>query len=183
MIFISEVNSVSIYDKNEPVKSLNQLINQANFIPKTATILGVSKVDESQRKSLVHKNKFKINFNVDNLPYGTRINQDWELLLYNEGGFFNKHRDRQLNPNHKYTALLYPKSTHTGGELVLEDDISTTLIESSKILNWTLVIFPIDLQHESLQVKSGIKYVFKSSIFIDEIDIVECKRDHDQLSD
>lgn len=183
MIFISEVDSVSIYNKNESVNNLNQLTNQVNFIPKTTTILGVSKIDETQRKSLVHKDKFKINLNLNNLPYGIKLNQEWELLLYNEKGFFNKHRDRQLNQNHKYTALLYPKSTHKGGELILEDEFSTTIIESSKMLNWTLVIFPINLQHESLPVKSGIKYLFKSSIFIDEKVILEDKNDQDQLYD
>lgn len=183
MIFIGKVNDVRVYKSNNFKEKFNITSDVNNFIPKTATVSGISLVDETKRKSLVHKDKFKIMINDDSIPYGISFDQEWELLAYTENGFFNKHHDRQLNKNHKFTALLYPKSNHSGGELILEDDDSITIFESSKINNWTLVIFPISMNHESLPVKSGIKYVFKSPIFVDDEYNIIMKNDDNSLAD
>lgn len=184
MIFIGGVGHVNILTVNgNLIPSPLYMKDLTNFLPKSATVLGVKTIDETKRKCLVHKDKFKIDFHTYYLPYGIDFNQEWELLAYTEGGFFGKHVDRQVNPNHKYTALLYPKCTHTGGELILEDEFSSTVFESFKLKDWILVIFPISMQHESLMVKSGIKYVFKTQIFIDIPYIVSLKENENNLMD
>jgi len=186
MIFISECTQANVYSVSR--KSIKNIKNLENFTPKTATVNGVAIVDETQRNCLVHHDNFFLDLNFDHHDMNFNLlNTQFELLGYPIGGFFNVHRDRQRDAKHKYTILVYPKSTYTGGDLILKDSLenatSVTVIETSKFTTWMVVIFSIDLYHESKEVISGSKYVFKSEIYVNENSLREEKYEDSQLAD
>jgi hypothetical protein len=140
-------------------------LDLSQFVTKTITKSGEVTVDEEERKSLVNINKFKLKIYADEpLPFSINLDDnDWELLAYEEGGFFNKHKDRKRFEAHKYTALLYIPSNYTGGEITFYDKPQVQYVLND-IDRPYLLIFDINMPHESLPVTSGIKYVFKTAV-------------------
>lgn len=182
MIYITEIENVKISNNNYQQVTSSYLTNSNNFVQKTITINGIQTVDMTKRNCKIHKDKFMLDFMIK-IPYEFKFNERWELLSYQKDGFFDKHKDKQIKNNHRFTALLYPKSLYTGGELILYGDISTIVINSSINNGWYLIIFPIDMEHESLPVLSGLKYVFKTEVMYDEDEAKELKYENEQLCD
>lgn len=161
MIFTADCTNFEI--KNETIESS---IDLSNFIPKTITLNGEAIIDENERKCVVNTKKFKLNFQTsDHLPNGINLeDNEWELLAYEEGGFFNKHTDRKRSPDHKYTALLYIQSNYTGGEMIIYNGYSQTEFIFENIDRPVLLIFDINMIHESRPVISGVKLFFKTAV-------------------
>ncbi len=93
---------------------------------------------------------------------------DWEVLLYETGGFFKPHTDTKT----KYTlatCLIFPPATdyntHTGGKLkITNTDGSIFEFESDKVTKWTCVMFEPTLVHECEEVLSGNRFVLKNTL-------------------
>ena len=111
--------------------------------------------------------------------------REWQLLKYTEGNFFTKHTDGKKSPRHFATALLFPPvsmSPFTGGDLVLYPDGDLNLsssrldisksapvrIEPSKMTEWTLVVFRVEVPHECTPVTSGSRFVLKTELELPE---------------
>ena len=164
MIFTTDCISVEhVQISGDKITSITDL---SNFIPKTITKSGEVIIDEDERKCLVSKNKFRLNLQTSkSLPIGISLNHnEWELLAYEEGGFFNKHTDRKRSLHHKYTALLYLPSSYTGGEMIIYGDYHQINFIFENIDKPVLLIFDINMPHESLPVTSGIKFLFKTAV-------------------
>ena len=97
-------------------------------------------------------------------------NREWQLLKYTEGNFFTKHTDGKKSPRHFATVLLFPPaelSPFTGGDLILYPDdtlVDPVRIEPSKMTEWTLVVFRVDVPHECTIVTSGARFVLKTEL-------------------
>lgn len=112
--------------------------------------------NDDMRKSKICKKSIICDMNCD---INMHMNDAFELIKYDIGGHFSKHRDRQRHPNHKFTIILYPPQTIDGGDLKMypfDDDTFTVTIKMDP-LYWVGVIFPIDTRHESVAVSSGNK--------------------------
>ena len=155
------------------------VVDLSHFVSKPITKFGEVIVDEEERKSLVNTDKFKIKIYPDEpLPFNINLDDnEWEILAYKEGGFFNKHKDRKRFEGHKYTALLYLPSNYTGGEVIFYD-YSQVQYSLNNIDRPYLLIFDINMSHESLPVTSGVKFVFKTAVlsYDDRIER-ECESD------
>ena len=133
-------------------------------------------LDLSQRSSWNTKLPYQIHFNsvdYNNFNRNNKINYNesmYTLLKYEEGDFFKKHIDTQLNNKHAYTCLIfYNFTSFKGGDLILSDKDNNfeTVIHTSNFEGIFMVIFSIDLYHEVLPVTEGKRYVFKKPLFVD----------------
>ncbi len=170
MIKITKCSNVRVFDCDK--KLVTNIDN--NYDLESVGIITDSKIerkiDLEKRFCYVHKNKFILNFTLnDNLTdnYNPEFyfnnENSWKLLKYEKGCFFESHTDKQVSKNHTHTALLFfPGETHEGGELIISDDISQTIIKSSDFDDWTLVIFPIYMKHEVKHVTNGNRIVFET---------------------
>lgn len=95
----------------------------------------------------------------------------FELLKYNVGGFFLKHKDRLMSKEtdfylHTHMCLLYPPKTlseYEGGEIIFYDEENNEyLLEPSKFEKWTFVLFEQKTLYEVKPITKGIRYVFKA---------------------
>jgi hypothetical protein len=163
------------------------------WLPSTCRIKGIDSVNIIQRNSLSYTDKFYINFGTQFDKLFNSLNiinpnsyyddsgmylslssiTNWELIRYDVGGKFEKHKDR-LRENirdgyyiHTHTGLLYPPgsfSNYTGGELIFYNGNEETIIETSKFDKYTLIIFDINTLHKINPVISGSRYVFKGQL-------------------
>ena len=169
-------------------RSIKQLfdysfLNDENFTRTFSNINNIDLLNLDERSSWTHKKKFSIydddiEYDGDDFYKTLNVNNDlenYQLLKYEKGDFFNKHKDRKLGENHKYTLLIFfndNKEKLEGGELILSDDSNTFKIEfdNSKIDKPIMVIFSIDLYHKVEPVKSGTRYVLKKPLYINDVD-------------
>lgn len=99
----------------------------------------------------------------------------FELLRYEPGGFFLKHKDKLIKPRNNYYAhthmcLLYPPDSinkYEGGDIIFYDTESNGIhvVEPSKFTTWTFIIFPQQTLHEVTPVTKGTRWVFKAPLF------------------
>lgn len=166
MIFISECED--LYYQQISGDTSEIMTDLSNFKPKTVTLNGNEIIDEDERVCLVNNNKFKIDFtSTEELPNDIDLSDnEWELLAYQSDGFFNKHKDMKRFPEHRYTAILYLSSVYTGGDMIIHGKYHQTNLILENIDKPLLLIFDINMPHESLPVTSGIKILFKTSVGI-----------------
>ena len=92
----------------------------------------------------------------------------WELIKYNKGGHFSKHKDKIIERYrciHTHVALIYPKwSEYTGGDLIICGDEEVN-IKTSDFEGHTLIILDIDTYHRITEVISDSRYVFKIPLY------------------
>jgi hypothetical protein len=85
---------------------------------------------------------------------------DWELLRYEEGGFFIAHFDRQRGPCHVGTLLLVaPSADIAGGELLDEDGVPAWSTGEPHV-----VFVPLGVRHRVAVVTSGSRVVAKAAV-------------------
>jgi hypothetical protein len=93
----------------------------------------------------------------------------YELLKYEAGDFFSKHRDTVLNRKHAFTCLLFwpTEEGFVGGDLVFSNAAGSfqATVQASQFTVPTMVIFSVDLYHEITPVTAGARYVFKTPLF------------------
>lgn len=176
----------------------------------TCSMKGINSVNILQRNSLSYTDKFYINFgpqfdelfqslniinpNPEFHDLGINSITEWELIRYDVGSKFEKHRDK-LRENigggyyiHTHTGLLYPPksfSNYSGGELIIYnsyDGKEETIIETSKFEEYTLIIFDIKTLHKINPVTSGNRYVFKGQLLSFNQNYVD-SAENDDLSD
>jgi hypothetical protein len=87
------------------------------------------------------------------------IDKHFEFIKYEVGGHFKNHKDRKRYDNHTHTICIYPPCPYDGGELILDDQYYFGVSKEY----WTCIIFPINMRHQSMEVTSGTKYVFKGT--------------------
>jgi predicted 2-oxoglutarate/Fe(II)-dependent dioxygenase YbiX len=165
-------SSCKVYDK-EQVDLTKR--NSSTF--KNKYIIKSDKLDEY----LVEKNIVSSSYCTEEHSglFGTSISYltSFELLKYDVGGFFLKHRDKLFsNENsyhlHTHMCLLYPPrrlTEYTGGSLIIYDEDESVVdkieIETSLFDDWTFVIFDQKTCHEITPVISGQRYVFKGQLY------------------
>lgn len=182
----------------------------------TCKIGGVEQINLEKRNSQTFKwhyiiNSQKVNdFLVKNglylLDHGVAsyCHYDWEsytnyktkfeLIKYEVGGLFNKHRDKlegQLTDRdiHTHMCLLYPPayfSPFEGGDIVfyLKNNLgveSEQVIKPSEFTQWTFLIFEQQTMHKVMPVTKGVRYVYKAPLFKKNPHYVVDNYDEDHL--
>lgn len=98
---------------------------------------------------------------------GVDIDNDWDMLVYDENDFFTRHTDGKASNEHFCTLLLIPPqlSSYDGGDLILYDGSNKTVIVADST-NWLLVGFLINVEHECTPITRGKRIVFKTKFVI-----------------
>lgn len=101
------------------------------------------------------------------------MNNDYQVLKYEENDFFERHQDNITDKRHFGTLLIFPPSIgeleHQGGKLVL-DEINEEF-DSSTNTSWKAVILLCRTFHQIEKVTSGQRVVLKTKLlFNDEYD-------------
>eukprot|EP01084_Bolivina_argentea_P262567 444079_1 len=78
-----------------------------------------------------------------------------EIIVYEPGGYFNKHCDT-ITQDYNYTLLLIPPSNYIGGQLIIKNKI----VESNNN-NWQWIVFHKHIKHKCEEILNGHKIVFK----------------------
>lgn len=83
----------------------------------------------------------------------------YKLLIYEEGGFFLKHKDTEKEKGMFGTLVLNMPSTHNGGELEISfnNKVVKTSFENQNMYDIGFVAFYADCDHEVKPVTSGYK--------------------------
>ena len=94
----------------------------------------------------------------------------WDLVIYDPKDKFVKHTDGKKDETHYGTLLLFPPDVindFVGGELVIyQSGKELHRIKPQTFDKWTLVAFPVNVEHECLPIISGTRYVFKSKLHL-----------------
>ena len=101
------------------------------------------------------------------------INNNYQVLKYEENDFFERHQDNITDKRHFGTLLIFPPAIreleHQGGKLVL-DEIDEEF-DSSTNTSWKAVILLWRTFHQIEKVTSGQRVVLKTKLlFNDEYD-------------
>lgn len=96
-------------------------------------------------------------------------NHTYDVIVYEEGGFFKEHQDVKINRHHYGTLLVFPPAVgefaHTGGDLIItRENGQQIVLESSILTEWKFVAFHPHLKHECLPVTSGRRVVMKTEL-------------------
>lgn len=98
------------------------------------------------------------------------INNNYQVLKYQENDFFNRHQDSITTKRHYGTLLIFPPAIeeleHLGGKLVL-DDINEKF-ESSSNTSWRAVILLCRTFHQIEKVISGQRVVLKTKLLYNQ---------------
>ena len=98
------------------------------------------------------------------------INNNYQVLKYQENDFFNRHQDSITTKRHYGTLLIFPPAIgeleHQGGKLVL-DEINEEF-ESSSNTSWKAVILFCEIFHGIEKVTSGQRVVLKTKLLFNE---------------
>jgi len=165
---------------------LSFLEDPNNWKQTTCHINGEKVINENVRcsytfnKHLIFYSKHVTNI-LNNLNVSNKI-LDRELIKYETGGKFEKHKDHKINYEHSYVGLIYIPSDHIGGDLIIYQENGNKKIIKTSSDKFKLVIFNVNLYHESTSVEYGRKYVIKFPIFNKDNSVVDYFVD-DQLSD
>lgn len=110
-------------------------------------------------------------------PKASNINLKFhKLAIYEPGGHFQNHRDTATSHNHHGTLLIEVKSTHTGGDLVLEHNgmqnrWSLEIDQDPLIFNLEenvrYIAFFTDINHRVEPVTTGIRMTLQYNIFVE----------------
>jgi len=105
-----------------------------------------------------------------------------QVLCYEVGGHFQKHRDTQIDARHRGTVLIFPPTSECsfeGGKLICTAEPSTDNVESvqqavktHRTHQWNLIYLPLGTDHCVQPVTSGKRIVFKYALFASN----ECNR-------
>lgn len=105
-----------------------------------------------------------------------------QVLCYEVGGHFQKHRDTQVDARHRGTVLIFPPTSECffeGGKLICTSQPSMENIESvqqavktHRTHQWNLIYLPLGTDHCVQPVTSGKRIVFKYALFASN----ECNR-------
>ena len=98
------------------------------------------------------------------------INNNYQVLKYEENDFFNRHQDSITTKRHYGTLLIFPPAIgeleHQGGKLVL-DEINEEF-DSSSNTSWKAVILFCEIFHGIEKVTSGQRVVLKTKLLFNE---------------
>jgi hypothetical protein len=110
---------------------------------------------------------------LNNYERNRTTDRQWDLVIYQPHDHFIKHTDGKKSSGHHGTLLLFPPNDFNqfeGGELVFyQSGNEMARIEPNRLTSWTLVAFPINVEHCCLPIQSGTRYVFKSQLYLPEI--------------
>ncbi|MFV8326046.1 2OG-Fe(II) oxygenase [Flavobacterium sp. ZS1P14] len=84
----------------------------------------------------------------------------YKMLIYEEGDFFLTHKDSEKEKGMFGTLIVGLPSTHTGGELVIQFDGKTEVIDFSQpaaTYKTPFVAFYADCEHEIKPITSGFR--------------------------
>jgi hypothetical protein len=99
-----------------------------------------------------------------------------KLAIYEPGGHFHVHRDTVRSHDHQGTLLIEVRSTHTGGDLVLEhngEEVQWSLASNDSDLTGNLVryiAFFTDVNHRVEPILSGVRLVLQYDIYATPMD-------------
>jgi hypothetical protein len=117
-------------------------------------------IDGNVRESVICKKPLFLNFKLDDEYKDITFHNEYEFIKYDRGGYFIRHRDRKRREDHSHTITFYPPQDVIGGELEMYVNDEKIIIPMSPD-EWKCVIFPIEIEHESMPVISGIKRIIK----------------------
>ena len=96
------------------------------------------------------------------------INNEYQVLKYEENDFFHRHQDNIIDDKHYGTLLIFPPALgnlkHKGGKLLLDNDE----FESSSNTTWKAMFLYCNTFHEIEKVISGQRIVFKTKLIFNE---------------
>jgi len=155
---------------------IEDLVNE--FIPAEVgnSQTGKNEVNEKIRKCkiiygckvLYNKKQYQeaLSHFLDELEIDEECEKYFDLIKYDVGDFFAPHQDGKKYNNHIGTILIYPPKNlypYEGGELYLpNENITLKAFED----DWTMIFLNINVLHEVKPITSGVKYIFKTKLFI-----------------
>ena len=112
-------------------------------------------VDLKDRSSWTYKEKIKLNHYFPDFT-----NKEYDLIKYEEGDFFNLHKDSQGT----HTLLIFCPSEFEGGDLILKKDNAFEIKIKPSIIKdrYMMLKFSTDFLHEVTPVTKGKRYILKS---------------------
>lgn len=97
-----------------------------------------------------------------NYEYNINEHSIWKLLKYDKD---SKSNEILFNTNQSYIALLlYPDSKFNGGDIIISNDVSHTVVKSDKLTDWTLIVFPTDMSCKLEKITNGCKVMFITKV-------------------
>ena len=109
-----------------------------------------------------------------------------KLAIYEPGGHFHVHRDTVRSHDHQGTLLIEVKSTHTGGDLVLEHNGEEVRWSLEPIIDYDSVryiAFFTDINHRVEPVLSGARLVLQYDIYVTPRKKADGEDDDDEEED
>jgi hypothetical protein len=169
---------------DDDIHNIYTACNNINHFERTlAYINNESILDLTQRSSWTYKNKIQIttpelakDFLIENNILHDNYNENMQikshneftLLKYEPGDFFNNHIDTKINDSHIFTCLIFlPNNELEGGELLLCDKLNKyeIRINPQNFNQTTMIVFSIDMYHKVLPITKGTRYVLKKPLF------------------
>lgn len=152
-----------------PIDTFIENIQNIEWVKSTCTVNGKRIIDSEKR----HSSKYYENVHIDfsqiqgliNVLHIVNRKHNKELIKYEQGDKFEKHKDSKLEPLHCYTGLLYSPGDYKGGDLIIYNEDGTVEVIETSGDAWKFVIFDVNLYHESTPIESGAKYVFKFPLY------------------
>lgn len=101
------------------------------------------------------------------------INYRFRLCKYEEGGHFEKHRDKDyIHPTKKYksfkTCMIYLNDNFDGGETIFYDN-DNNIIKKIKPKQGMILLFNHLIDHKGEKVYHGEKYIARTEIMYEKI--------------
>lgn len=109
----------------------------------------------------------------DNYDNDSSEPRKWDMISYEIGDKFIRHSDGKKNIYHYATMLLFPPNNidkFSGGEFILyKNGASDTILYPHLFTKWTIIVFPINIEHECLTITNGTRYLFKSEFELPKV--------------
>lgn len=173
-IFYRYVNDPLEDDRVKEYVNFETIKNDLNnWNSSTCTIDGKIVTDKNKRNSETYNEKFYVSL-PDTLKQILNLftvsgGDVGEFIKYENTGKFDKHKDRKKNGSskyeHTYNLLIYFPTEYEGGDLIIynEDETIQRITTNSHLYKYILI--DINKYHESTEVTSGVKYLFKLPIY------------------
>ena len=154
-------NKLGINKSNTNIRSSKIAQEKANVIIETSELNNI--IDD-----ILMDEKFTLSNSKSNITwFDENTMREFDIIKYEQGDFFDSHIDGKSEIDHIGTILLLPPKSifnYIGGELILIIDSNKITINSDPI-NWTCVVFDINVSHKVSKILGGTRIIFKSKLY------------------
>lgn len=151
-----------VYHKNKGKEGVNK-INKNKCLSYTAPCKNHKEVNIWLTKNIVN------NIFESRGKHAGIVEEDLRILKYEEGNFFDKHRDINKNESKSlsyYTFLICLEACQKGGETMLYSNNGIKVSLPTGLKKGSFTYFHKDIQHQGKIIKQGSKIMLKGTIYI-----------------